>query len=249
MNLTLLILKNSFKNVFLAAFAFLFILSSCVTQRKTEYLGGKRPFDRAYENNTFEEYLLKPKDEIFIQISNQDGENASNPFGSAVQSYSIDKEGKIELPLVGKLLVKDKTIPQVKEMLGELLTGIFNQPIINIRLANRFITVIGEVKSAGHYTYIQEKLSIFDALSLAGDIAEFGNRKEVVLLRHADGKTIKKVLNLERTEILTSEYYFVEPNDIIYVKPLNAKIWTRRASNITGILSVINFVLVLYNLN
>lgn len=249
MNLTLLILENNFKNVFLLLLVFLFVLSSCVTQRKTEYLRGKRPFDQVYENNTFKEYILKPKDEIFIQISNQDGENALNPFDSVMLSYSIDKEGKIELPLVGKLLVKDKTIPQVKEMLGELLTGVFNQPIINIRLANRYITVIGEVTSAGHYTYTQEKLSIFDALSLAGDIAEFGNRKEVVLLRHADGKTIKKVLNLEKTEILTSEYYFVEPNDIIYVKPLNAKIWTRRASNITGILSVINFVLVLYNLN
>ena len=179
----------------IALVIFLGLLSSCVTQRKVEYLQDRNKNIKAFKEAEFPDYRLKPNDELYIQINSLD-EAAANvfsngkqdpylgsmqPYGASLLSYSIDKEGYLLLPVIGKILVKDKTLSEVSVILKDSLNHILNQPIVSVKLVNRYVSVLGEVKNPGHFPYSQDKLTIYDALGLAGDITDYGNRNKVIL--------------------------------------------------------------------
>jgi polysaccharide export outer membrane protein len=132
-------------------------------------------------------------------------------------------------------------------MLKDSLSSILNQPIVTVKLVNRYISVLGEVRIPGHFPYSQEKLTIFDALGLAGDITEYGDRSEVILTRNEDGRNFRIVLNLTKSGIIASEYYYLRPNDLIYVKPLSKKFWGMKEFPFSIILSTISTALLIYS--
>jgi len=215
------------------------------------------------EESELPDYTLKPNDELFIKISSLDvgaanvfaggsDQSAQNlistPYGASLISYPIDKDGYLLFPLVGNIYVKGKTIPQVSMILRDSLYSILNQPIVSIKLINRYITVFGEVKNPGHFTFSQEKLTIFDALAFAGDITDYGNRNEVVLLRNENGENYRIGLDLTKTKILSSGYYYIRPNDIVYVKPLRNKFWGMRQFPFSILFSTITTGLLIYNI-
>jgi polysaccharide export outer membrane protein len=246
---------NSVKIVLL-----IILVSSCVSQRKIEYLQNKDHKVKEFTNNSFQDYTLKPNDELFIQITSLDDAAANvfsntsnqsqaniNPYGASLFSYTVDKDGFMELPVIGKIKVKDKTIAQVIAMLKESLINVLNQPVISVKLVNRYITILGEVRNPGHFVYSQEKLSIFDAIGMAGDIIDYGNRRCIILLRNDNGKIISHELNLTKSEILASEFYFLKPNDIIYVKPMRNKFWGLRQFPFAIVLSSITTAILVLN--
>lgn len=213
-------------------------LSSCiVTQRKVEYMQIKDHQVKEISNSAFQEYTLKPYDELYIQITSLDdpqsaissssgsqgGSAGSGSSGTPLNTQKVDKDGFLELPVVGKILVKDKTVDQVAAMLKESFKNVLNMPMISVKLANSFITVLGEVRSPGHIVFMEDKLNIFDAISMAGDITEYGNRKALIHIRTNNGKTVRTELDVTKPEILASEYYYIKPHDIIYVKPRPGK--------------------------
>ena len=195
---------------FLIAISILMMFSSCVTQRRVEYLQDSNKNFKAFKEAEFPDYRLKPNDELYIQINSLD-EAAANvfsnsrqdpyagsmqPYGASLLSYTIDKEGYLLLPVIGKILVKDKTISEVSVILRDSLNHILNQPVVSVKLVNRFVSVLGEVKNPGHFTYSQDKLTIYDALGLAGDITDYGNRNKVILIRNVNGENIRVVWTL-----------------------------------------------------
>lgn len=246
----------------LALFISLGTLSSCVSQREVEYLQDKDNRTTSFYEAEIQDYRLKPDDELYIQINSLD-EAAANvfssagnqqsalttgisPYGASLLSYGIDKKGYIILPFIGNIFVQDKTISQVTEILKDSLSSILNQPIVSVKLVNRYVSVLGEVRNPGHFPYSQEKLTIYDALGLAGDISEYGNRSEVILARNEGGKNMRINLNLSKSNILASNYYYLRPNDIVYVKPLRKKFWGMREFPFQIILSTISTALLIY---
>jgi polysaccharide export outer membrane protein len=242
---------------------FIFFLSSCTTQRNVEYFQNKNKGTKSFNEAIIEDYKLKSDDELFIQISSLD-DAASNiftgtrvqqsiqigslqPYGASLLSYTVDKEGYLHLPVIGKLLVIDKTLADVSSMIKESLTNVLSQPVVSLKLVNRYVSVLGEVQYPGHFAYAKDKLTIPDALSLAGDITEYGNRKEVVLIRNEKGKNIRIIIDITKSDILASEYYYIRPNDIIYIKPLRKKFWGLRQFPYTVIFSTLTTVLLIYN--
>lgn len=215
-----------------------FILCSCVTQHKIEYLQ-KNTRVSEFPNNGLQDYKLKPKDELYIQISSLDDAAAAisssansnrdlgglSPYGASLIAHTIDQEGYLELPVIGKILVKDKTISQITTLIKDALKNVLNQPIVSVKLVNTYISVLGEVKTPGHFVYSEVNISIFDALGMAGDITDYGNRKKVILIRNENGVNIRRELNLLKSDILSSEYYYLRPGDIVYVKPSRSKFW------------------------
>jgi polysaccharide export outer membrane protein len=208
------------------------------------------------------DYTLKPYDELYIQINSLD-EAAANifsntttqqnmyvgtiqPYGASLISYTIDKDGYLHLPVVGNLLVKDKTVAQVSLMLQESLTNILSQPLVSVKLVNRYVSVLGEVRNPGHFAYAQDKITIYDAIGLAGDITEYGNRKEIILTRNENGKNIRINVNLSKSDILASNYLYIRPNDIVYVKPLRKKFWDLRQFPYSVVLGSITAALLIY---
>jgi polysaccharide export outer membrane protein len=129
-------------------------------------------------------------------------------------------------------------------MITESLTNVLNQPLVTVKLVNRFVSVIGEVRNPGHFSFTQDKLSIYDAISLAGDITDYGNRKQVVLVRNQNGKNLRINLNLSSSDILSSQYYFLNPNDIVYVKPLKRKFWGMKEFPFSTILTAVTSTIV-----
>lgn len=257
-----IVLMKHYACLFFSSCFFTFILSSCVTQRNVEYLHDKNKTSKAFIEAQIEDYRLKPNDELFVQINSLDDAesnifsgtraqtiyNSGNiePYGASLISYSIDKEGYLHLPVIGSLSVKDKTLAQVSEMIRISLANILSQPVISVKLVNRYVSVLGEVEDPGHYAFAQDKLTIFDALGLAGDITEYGNRKEVILTRNENGKNIRTNLDLSRSDILESSYYYLRPNDMVYVKPLRKKFWGLRQFPYSVILSTITTAILIY---
>ena len=171
-----------------------------------------------------------------------------SPYSASLTSYSIDKEGYLLMPVIGNIYVKDKTISQVSIILRDSLYHILNQPIVSVKLVNRFVSVLGEVRIPGHYPYSQEKLSIYDAIGLAGDITDYGNRDMVILIRNENGENIRAHLDLTKSEILASGFYYLRPNDIVYVKPLRNKFWGMRQFPFSILFSTITTGLLIYNI-
>jgi len=244
-------------------FVILVLSLSCVTQKKVEYLqdGSKDP--KAFKEAEYPDYRLKPNDELFIRVNSLDeaaanvfsgsaGQQTLNagmiePYGASLMSHSIDTEGYLFLPVVGRVLVKDKTISDVEVMLKESLTHVLNQPVVSVKLVNRYVSVLGEVNRPGHYPFSQDKLTVYDALGLAGDITDYGNRDQVTLVRNEKGENKQINLNLTKSDILSSDYYNLRPNDIVYVKPLRNKFWGMRQFPFTVVFSALTTGILLYS--
>ena len=238
-------------------------LLSCVTQRKVEYLQDKNRNIKAFDEAEFPDYRLKSNDELFIQInsldvgaanvfSNTGGQQpysmgSMSPYSASLLSYSVDKDGFLLLPIIGNILVKNKTLAEVSLILKDSLYNILNQPIVSVKLVNRYVSVLGEVRNPGHFPYAQEKLSIYDAIGLAGDITEYGNRNKVILVRNENRENLRINIDLTKSDILASGYYNLRPNDIVYVKPLRNKFWGMRQFPFTILFSTITTGLLIYN--
>jgi polysaccharide export outer membrane protein len=244
------------------AFATLMILSSCVTQRKVEYLQDKNENIKSFKEAELPDYKLKPNDELYIQINSLD-EAAANifsnnrqesiylgniqPYGASLMSSSVDKDGDLLLPVIGKIHVEDKTLSQVGVILKDSLNHILNQPIVTIKLVNRYVSVLGEVRNPGHFPYAQDKLTIYDALGLAGDITDYGNRNKVILVRNINGENIRINVDITRSDVLSSDYFNLRPNDIVYVKPLRNKFWGLRQFPFSVLLTTLTTAILFYS--
>lgn len=230
--------KIKFKGILIAGLLAI-LFPSCVTHQDLVYMQGKYDELQTYDDFDLPDYRLKPQDDLYIQINSLDDPSTNvfsvaepggggynlTPYSAALLSYKITKEGYLQLPVIGNLIVAGKTTNEVQIMIQDSLENVLSKPTVTVKLANRFVTVLGEVNLPGHYSYSEEKLTIYQALGLAGDITDFGNRKEVSITRNED--TINKVVTVDLTDpgIASSEYLYVRPNDLIYVKPLRKRFW------------------------
>lgn len=237
------------------------LYSSCVTQRELEYMQDKNGNIRSFKEAALPDYKLKPNDELYIQVSSLDEaaagifanskENAyyvgsMQPYGASLLSYSVGKDGYLHLPVIGNILVVDKTLPEVTRVLRDSLAHVLNEPIVSVKLVNRYVSVLGEVKNPGHFNYSQDKLTIYDALGLAGDVTIYGNREHVILVRNEKGENKRINVDLTKSDILAAEYFNLRPNDIVYVKPLRKRFWGMEQFPYAIILSTITTALLIY---
>jgi len=216
---------------------------------------------RAFKEADFPDYKLKPNDELYIQVSSLDEAAAGvfanskesayyvgtmGPYGASLLSYSVDKDGFLHLPVIGNIQVMDKTLSEVSAVIKDSLAHVLNQPIVSVKLVNRYVSVLGEVKYPGHFSFSQEKLSIYDAIGLAGDVTIYGNREQVILVRNENGENKRINVDLTKSNILAADYYNLRPNDIVYVKPMKKRFWGMDQFPYAIILSTITTALLIY---
>lgn len=210
-----------------------FLISSCSTPlQELIYMGGIEP-GVTYENGPMpEEYRIRPNDQLFIQVISDDPMNAaflnltdvtSGSVGRSSSNlelitYLVDEDGTISYPALGDIMVEDKTVSEVRDMIQGKVDNYLQSASVFVKLVNRNVTLLGEVQSPGQKLMVKNQLTIFEALGLAGDITDYGNRKEVKLIRELpDGKHIAN-LDLTDEDIIFSPYYYILPHDIIYVE-------------------------------
>lgn len=255
-----ILLKST--NLFCVIILISAFFTGCVTQKDVEYLQRNDRTPKSFKEAEMADYHLKPNDELYVKINSLDDpianvfstasgqQNSSpdniTPYGASLMSYTINKEGYLLLPVVGNIYVKDKTVTEVSTILTDSLSHILSQPIVKVKLVNRYISILGEVRNPGHFPYSQEKLTIYDALGLAGDMTLYSDRKDVTLARNENGKNTIVRLDLTKPELLESNYYFLRPNDMVYVKPMNKRIWGMSQFPFALILSTISTALLIY---
>lgn len=168
---------------------------------------------------------------------------------SQQQSYLVDNNGNIDFPILGRQLVAGKTRAELVDHLRELIAKDVRDPIVNVRIVNYKVTVLGEVNRPGSYTIEGERITLPEALGLAGDMTIYGKRKDVIILREIEGKKEHKIVDLTTVASLQSDYYYLKQNDVVYVQPNSAQIqsskFNRNATVYVSVASLLISVLVL----
>lgn len=151
-------------------------------------------------------------------------------------TYLVNVDGDIQFPVIGKIKVGGLTTKQITDKLTSLLFDYINDPIINIRLVNFKVAILGEVKNPGTYIVDNERISIIEAIGLAGDLTIHGKRKSVMLIREIEGKRAFVTIDLTNKELFNSPYYYLSQNDVIYVAPNKTKVNSSAVGTNTGVI-------------
>lgn len=245
---------------------FLVLFSSCVPQKKIKYLQREQAKDTTsliHSNKRDADYKIQPKDNLYIRVyaldekafmffNKQSGSSSYNDFANDasvyLNSYDVNSEGYIDFPIVGKVYVKDLTVFQIKEVLQQMIGEYLKETTVVVKTVNFRITLVGEVMRTGQFNIYKDDFNLFEAISLAGDLTEFANRNRVALIRQVNGGSQVHYLDLTSDKILSSQYYYLQPNDIIYVSPLGYKRWGLGSTFPWGIvLGAISTTLLLIN--
>ncbi len=249
----------------LAALLMAMLFASCVPQKKMLYLKEAQMLAENqsinYVNDRSINYKLQPGDNLYIRFVNTiderstvllNGGEASRTLSSDasiyLQSYTIDEEGFIEMPLVGKIELQNLTVDEAKDRLQAELNQYINQTTIIVKLSNFNLTVLGEVSRPGMYKVYQSQINLFEAISMAGNMTNFAKNEEVRIIRQTDNGSEIITVDMGSADILASPYYYLKPNDIIYVEPLKIKQWGFTTFPYSIVLSIITMVITLYNL-
>ncbi|WP_290708941.1 polysaccharide biosynthesis/export family protein [Flavihumibacter sp. CACIAM 22H1] len=155
------------------------------------------------------------------------GAAAVSNQGAQVFGYLVESDGTIKLPYVGRLKVEGLTRIQLEDSLAVLFADYTSKPVVNVRFLNYKITVMGEVARPGSITIPNERISILEALGMAGDLTIMGKRETVLVIREINGQRTIGRVNLLSKDLLTSPYYYLRTNDVIYVEPAPAKFFAR----------------------
>jgi polysaccharide export outer membrane protein len=225
--------------LFTALFCLLFC-ASCTTTNKLAYFQNTK--DTTYKQLlSVPESPLQKNDFISISISSLSAEASAifNPIpanngktatasGNDAQyvGYLINSDGNIQLPILGNIKAAGMTKKQLKDYITNTILAkkLLVDPLVDVRFLNFEVTVIGEVAAPKVITVPNEKISLIKALSMAGDLTVYGKRENVMLIREEDGIRKTRHLNLNSSDFLNSEYYYLKPNDIVYVEPNKAKV-------------------------
>jgi len=251
--------------IILISLSIILIMSSCVSKKKLTYLqysdksgGYNKSITEPGTSVTPAAYKVMAFDNLFIRVITPDPQWSSlfniMPVGAggavteesaALFGYPVDVDGYIEIPFVGKVEVAGETLSVIKSKLDSIFKNYVTDAAITIRLVNNYVSIIGEANRPGRYLIPKDRLNIFEALSLAGDMSVYSNRQKVQLIRPSPYGPIVKEFSLADRSILTSELFYVMPNDIIYAIPMQGKSFQTNSSVYTLFLTTISTALVI----
>ncbi|MEO8933452.1 MAG: polysaccharide biosynthesis/export family protein [Xanthomarina sp.] len=247
-------------------------LMSCIPNKELVYLQNSEKSTNTTQEITEKQkpYRIQINDILNIQVKSMDQKNVQifNPAGEAnlnsgreeqayFDGFTVDLHGNIRIPVLGQINVLGYTTEEIEELLEtQLLEKEFKETaniFVSVKLTGIRFTVNGEVKRTGTQTLYQARVNVFEALANAGDVEVTGDRKDVLIIRqYPQGQQIHHV-NLLDVSVMQSPYYYIQPNDIIYVKPLKQKSWgtgtTGRETLVTivSVLSLLTTTILLIN--
>ena len=252
-------MSNKLRLPLLLGLLSLFITASCVSRKEIAYFQDMDQMEAAVDASKTS-LEIQPNDLLTITVSAANieavqpfnlpvvsapriGEPGSVTGNMQMQSYLVDSDGNIEFPVLGTVHVAGLTRQELVEKLEEKISKYVQNPIINIKIINFQVTILGEVARPGTYTIPDERVSLSKALGLAGDLTIYGRRDNVLIIRETGETKEYKYVNLTDSELLNSPYYYLQQNDVVYVEPNNAQMqaasYNRNASVYISIASVL----------
>lgn len=248
--------------------------SSCVTHRDLISLNGGENLPKGEIPDSvlqrmspvaFEAYRVRPNDQLFVRINSFEGstgdfinqnlssQSAANrqgfdPSTIYFNSYTVNDSGYIKLPILEDIKVTGFTTTEIQDHLNAALKPYLKLASADVKLGNRRVTLLGEVASPGVQYLYNEKNTLLEALGLAGDITPFGNRKKVKLIRQTETGVETVYLNLNRSDFITTPYFYIQPNDVVYVEPLKAKSFDQSSRAVGVVISSISLAVIIANI-
>lgn len=254
---------ENYRNVSLLLI-FLAMFTSCVNTKNATYFNSQG--DAVIPSTVISpEPVIQKNDLLSISITslNQEASSVFNApnvesggatsfTGSTIRSagYLVDLDGNIQLPIIGSIKAEGLKKSELRRTITKSLIDrkLLVDPIVTIRYLNFQVTVLGEVNRPGVVPVPNEKISLLEALGLAGDMTIYGKRDNVLVLREEGGNKIVKRLNLNSSDIFTSPYYYLKANDIVYVEPNRERVSSSNntsARNISILISALSFAVIL----
>jgi polysaccharide export outer membrane protein len=226
----------------LAALLIILFTISCTTTKNVPYFQDVSMADSSKipDIASFHEPTIQPDDILSISIFTIDpatsmvvNQLGSQSLGGSVitstganpsaSGFLVDRNGEIELSVIGKVKLLGLTTSQAKILIQNMAAKDYNNPNVQVRFSNFKITVLGEVNSPATYTVPNEKLTVLDALGLAGDLTIFGKRENILLIRQNSGEKQFARINLNSSQFMNSPFFYLKQNDVIYVEPNKGK--------------------------
>ncbi len=209
---------------------------SCTSPKKIVYLNNSG----SLQSDTKFETTLQPDDQLLIIVSSENPEAAS-PYNLKTvsyqgtseniipqernQAYIVDQQGNIEFPMLGTIKVGGLTRIETTNKIKDLLkNGHISDPIVNVRLLNFKFSVLGEVAKPGVFPISSERVTLVEAIAMAGDLTIYGNRNNILLIREKNGVKSYERIDITKTDFINSPNYYLSQNDVIYVEPNKTKV-------------------------
>jgi polysaccharide biosynthesis/export protein len=233
----------------------LILLFGCTSQKKLAYLDNlPQPAGQETFTLAIPDYKIQNRDVIYITLKAMDPEGRIVDFlsgsgasgggaymqgdaGGYLYGYDVKPDGTVILPVVGIITVEGKTLEETRKILQEEFSKHYKNAILECKLLSFKFTVIGEVKAPGTYVNYNNYLTVLEAIGRAGGIGDLGNRDRVLVIRPADKGTKTYRLNLQDKKLLSSEAYFLLPNDVVIVEPMKQKIFNMNLPTISFVIS------------
>ena len=225
------------------------LVASCTSYKNVPYLQNPEAVNDFEETLPLYDAKIMPKDLLSITVNTTDPK-AATPFNLTVQTpinaaltnistttqptmqqYLVNNKGEIDFPVIGRLEVGGLTKNEAEDLIRERLKPYLKEsPIVTVRMSNYKISVLGEVARPGSFTIGNEKVNVLEALAMAGDMTVYGVRSEVAVTREVDGVRTIEYLDLTSTDIFNSPAFYLQQNDVVYVKPNKYKAQTGEIS-------------------
>ena len=232
------------------------VVASCVPNRKVVYVQDSDEMAAQQVENMYFieeplENVIRPGDEVYIKVSsadetqtnfNQDQQTLS--MDPSLISYTVDEAGTVKLPYINRIKLAELSLVEASDLIEEELSQYLLYPSVFIRFVNNKVTILGEVQRPGVYVFNYKSVNILQAIGYANDVATFGNREKVIIIREEGEYRSKYTVNLLSDELLTSKFYMIKSNDIIYVEPLKSKKWDMATFPYDLLLSIASLTIV-----
>lgn len=241
----------------------LLVTTSCLTKKEMVYMQNDKLKEQVPTsfNNQFTTYKLQPNDVLSVKVLSVDPDmselfNITNPvssFGVAdpgsmyLSGYSIDSEGFINLPTVGKLQVAGLTTTQAQDLIQRGLSRYINDATVVVKLISFKVSVLGNVARPGYFYVYNERANLFEVLGMAGDLTQGGNRENVKLIRQNPAGSEVVLLDLTDPNLVESQYYYMQPNDVLYIEPRKTQLKRENLIVVSAVLGVISTAALLVN--
>lgn len=210
---------------------------SCVSQKKVKLLQERtnKEYTSQFANAKSTSYRIQTGDQIYIRVYSTDPKTSKffqsdfpylmNSKYQYLNTYVVDEFGYIAVSFIEKLYVKGLSILEVQKAVQTQLDAYFKDASVFVKLVNFQVGILGEVKTPGNFTIEQDQITIFQAIGLAGGITDYGNYKKVKLIRQVQSGSEVYLLDITDNKILESPYYYLLPNDVVYIEPRKTKSW------------------------
>jgi polysaccharide export outer membrane protein len=251
----MLISKLKLPAVFLM---FIFMLfNACVSNKQAVYV---QPKEGVASKPDFQPYLktkrtIKPGDELYIRVKSDDDQTSNVTLyrddaylastDITLLTYAVDEKGYLKYPNAGEIKVVNLTVEEAAKVLEKGLIGFLSNPSVTIKFTLKNVTVLGEVTRPGRYYFDEQEINIFQALGYAGDISYYGNRQRVMVMREDNNIITKNYLDLTNESLIESYYFYIKPNDVIYVEPLKKRKWGMQAFPFGVVLSTLSTLVII----